>query len=225
LNPSLQRNAAIGGLDAVSNLVRQSKVIDEIYFERKAETKTQALRALTDEFRDKRIKLYSQILEFEAQLVCYFSANKVEQTVRDMIKYDSWDGMVENIQKMGELSSSDRQIIDAERMKAGFEKFDRISKSIEDGLSGLRRRWEGNVTENSYSIKPLSHIIDRDRRDILGWLSPIDSRTRQIDTLSRRQEGTGQWLFEDPAFKRWLCGAERTLWCCGIRMSYFVFLS
>jgi hypothetical protein len=97
LNPSLQRNAAIGGLDAVSNLIRQSKVIDEIYFERKAEIKTQALRALTDEFRDKRIKLYSQILEFEAQLVCYFSTNKVEQTVRDMIKYDSWDGIVENI--------------------------------------------------------------------------------------------------------------------------------
>jgi hypothetical protein len=157
--------------------------------------------------------------------VCYFSTSKVEQTVRDMIKYDSWDEMVKNIQKMGELSSSDRQIIDAERMNAGFEKFDRISKSIEDGLLGLRRRWEGNVTENSYAIKPLSHIIDRDRRDILAWLSPIDSRTKQIDTLSRRQEGTGQWLFEEPAFERWLCSAEQTLWCHGIRMSYFAFLS
>ena len=142
-----------------------------------------------------------------------------------MIKYDSWDGMVQNIQKMGELSSSDRQIIDAERMKAGFEKFDLSSRSIEEGLSELRRRWEGNVTENSDAVKPLSHIIERDRRDILGWLSPINSRTRQIDALSRRQEGTGQWLLEDLAFERWLCGAERTLWCCGIRMSFFVFLS
>jgi hypothetical protein len=126
---------------------------------------------------------------------------------------------------MGKLSRDDSQIIDAERMKAGFEKFDRISKSFEDGLSELRRRWGGNVTEKSYTIKPLTHIIDRDRRDILGWLSPIDSGTRQMDTLRRRQEGTGQWLFEEPAFERWLCGAESTLWCCGIRMSFFVFLS
>jgi len=113
-----------------------------------------------DEFRVKRIKLYSQILEFEAQLVCYFSLNKVEQTVRDMIKYDSWDGMVENIQKMGQLSEVDRQIIDAERMKAGFEKLEGgmrdalnelscISKSIEYEFSERRHQREGNVPGNS----------------------------------------------------------------------------
>jgi hypothetical protein len=111
------------------------------------------------EFRDKRIKLYSQILEFEAQLVCYFSLNKVEQTVRDMIKYDSWDGMVENIKKMGHISEDDRQIIDAERMKVGFEKLESdmqdaldklscISKSIENEFSERRHRREGNVPVN-----------------------------------------------------------------------------
>lgn len=223
MNPSQQRDAAIKGLDTVSNLIRQSKVIDEIYFEITAETKTQALRDLTGDFKKKRVELYSQILEFEARLILYFSTNKVEQTLRDMIKDDSWDARIENIRKMGELSDSDRQIIDAERMKAGFEKFDRISKSIENELSGLRRRWEGNVIQNSYTIKPLSHIVDRDRRDILGWLSPIDSRTRQIDTLSIRQEGTGKWLFEEPAFEHWVCGAERILWCFGIRMSLMPF--
>jgi hypothetical protein len=188
------------------------------------------------EFRAKRIKLYSQILEFEAQLVCYFSFNKVEQTVRDMIKYDSWDGMVENIQKMGQLSEGDRQIIDAERTKAGFEKLESgmrdalnelscISKSIENEFSERRHQREGNVPGNSDDIKALSHIIDQKRRDILTWLSPLDFGTVQISTLSRRQEGTGQWLFDDPAFERWLCGEERTLWCYGIRMSSFYFPS
>jgi hypothetical protein len=223
LNPCLERNTAIRGLDTVSDLIRRSKVIDEIYFDSKAETKTQALLALTDAFRDKRINLYSQILEFEAQLVCYFSTNKVGQILRDSIKYDSWNGKVEKIQKIGELSDSDRRIIDAKRMNAGFDKFDSISKSIGDELLELRHRWEGNITENSYTLKPLSYIIGQDRRDILGWLSGIDSRTRQIDTLSRRQEGTGQWLFEDPAFERWICGADRTLWCVGIRMLFLSF--
>jgi hypothetical protein len=198
----------------------------------RAKPKTQALQALTDDFRAKRINLYKQILEFEAQLVCYFSTSKVEQTIRDLIKYNSWDGMVEDIKKMGKLSDSDRQIIDAEKMKAGFEKLESgmqdaldelhgISKSIEAEFSTLRRREEGKLIGNSGIIKSLNHIIDRERRDVLGWLSPLDFRTTQIDTLSRKQEGTGQWLFKDPAFKRWLCGAERTLWCSGIRMSFF----
>lgn len=189
-----------------------------------------------DEFRVKRIKLYSQILEFEAQLVCYFSLNKVEQTVRDMIKYDSWDGMVKNIQQMGQLSEGDRQIIDAERMKAGFEKLESgmrdalkelscISESIENEFSERRHQREGNFPGNSDNIKALSHIIDQKRRDILTWLSRLDFGTVQINTLSRRQEGTGQWLFGDPAFERWLCGEERTLWCYGIRMSSFYFPS
>jgi hypothetical protein len=127
------------------------------------------------EFRVKRIKLYSQILEFEAQLVCYFSLNKVEQTVRDMIKYDSWDGMVENIQKMGQLSEGDRQIIDAERMKAGFEKLESgirdalnelscISKSIENEFSERRHQREGNVPGNSDNIKALSHHRSEETR-------------------------------------------------------------
>ena len=216
-------------------------MIDEIYFESAAKirAKTQALQQLADEFRVKRIKFYSQILEFEAQLVCYFSMSEVEQTVRDLIKYDSWCGMVENIKTMGELSDSDRQIIDAERMNAGFEKLetgmrdaldklDKISSDIEaiySQLSMERHQQQGNVKGTSDNIESLSHSIDRESQDMLDWLSSLDFRTSQIDTLRRRQEGTGQWLFEDPEFDHWVRGAERRLWCPGIRMSLIVYLS
>jgi hypothetical protein len=158
LNPSLERNAAIGGLDTVSNIIRQSKVIDEIYVEKAAEmsTKTEHLQALAEAFKAKRIDLYSQIIEFEAQLVCYFSTSIVEQTLQDLIKYNSWGEMVENIKKIGTLSDEDRRIIDVQRMSAGFEKLDKdmdsalvkldgISKSIEDEFSRKRHRREGKM--------------------------------------------------------------------------------
>lgn len=217
----MQWTAAIKGLDTVSSLIRQSKVIDEIYARRKADAQTEALQALADAFRDKRITLYSQILEFEARLVWYLTANRAEQTVRSMVKYDSWDGMVGDIQEMAKLSDDDRQIIDAERMKAGFEKIDCISKSIEEGFLGVRRRWEGNGTDNFIQYKATNHIAAQDRRDILSWLSPINSRISQNDTLDRRQEGTGLWLFDNPVFERWISGEEKTLWCSGIRMSFY----
>lgn len=236
MNPSLERNAAIEGLDTVSDLIRKSKVVDEIYAERAAETsaKTKNLQELAEQFKAKRLNLYSQILEFEAQLVCYFSVNMVEQTLRDLIKCDSWGEIVENIQKMARLSDEDRQIIDANTMNAGFEKLDKdmesalvrldkISKSIEDEFLEKRLRREGKVFRTSNFINILNYITDQERRDILSWLSPLDFRTTQSDTLSRRQEGTGEWLFEDPPFGRWLSGTERTLWCSGIRTLSFVF--
>ena len=160
MNPSLQRNAAIAGLDTVSNIIRQSKVIDEIYAESAEKAKTQASRELTQGFRDMRVKLYSQILEFEARLVCYFSKNKVIQAVRDLIKCDSWDKMVEDINKVDTLTRSDRQIINEEKMNEEFKILESgmqdtlhqlggISKSIEDNFTMMRRRWEGTAFRTS----------------------------------------------------------------------------
>ena len=95
----------------------------------------------------------------------------------------------------GHLSESDRQIIDVERMEAGFEelesgmrdalnKLSYISKSIENEFSERRHQREGNIPGNSDNIKALSHIIDQKRRDILAWLSPLDFGTVQKNTLT-----------------------------------------
>ena len=94
MNPSQQRNARpIQGLDTDSDLIRQSKVIVEIYFEKATErrAKSENLQDLANDFKAKRLKLYSQILEFEAQLVCHFSS-KVK-FVRESAKWDSWNEM------------------------------------------------------------------------------------------------------------------------------------
>lgn len=73
------------------------------------------------------------------------------------------------------------------------------------------------------------HSIDQESQKIVAWLSPLNFWAKQDDTLSRKQEGTGQWLFEHPAFKGWLDGTDRTLWCPGMRMlvrlQYAIFLN
>jgi serine/threonine protein kinase len=51
----------------------------------------------------------------------------------------------------------------------------------------------------------------------VAWLSPLDFRTAHNDHIARYQEGTGQWLLQDPVFKDWLQGNTKTLWCHGIR--------
>jgi hypothetical protein len=51
---------------------------------------------------------------------------------------------------------------------------------------------------------------------MMQWLSPTDFPAQQHDIISRRQEGTGQWLLDSREFKSWLQGSDRTLFCPGI---------
>jgi ankyrin repeat protein len=61
---------------------------------------------------------------------------------------------------------------------------------------------------------------DRERREkhqaILDWLTPIDYAPQQNDSISRRQEGTGQWLLNSSEFQKWLNTSKQTLFCPGI---------
>ncbi|KAF2195041.1 hypothetical protein K469DRAFT_543196 [Zopfia rhizophila CBS 207.26] len=51
---------------------------------------------------------------------------------------------------------------------------------------------------------------------ILDWLTPLDYAPQQNDFISRRQEGTGQWLLDSKEFKDWLSETKQTLFCPGM---------
>src|SRR5271154_5745592 len=57
---------------------------------------------------------------------------------------------------------------------------------------------------------------DKNRRDIANWLTPVDYGPQQSDYISRRQEGTGQWLLNSDELQEWLNTSRRTLFCPGI---------
>lgn len=58
--------------------------------------------------------------------------------------------------------------------------------------------------------------INRDNWTILNWLTPIDYASQQADFVSRRQEGTGQWLLESAEFRTLMKGDKQMLFCPGI---------
>ena len=51
---------------------------------------------------------------------------------------------------------------------------------------------------------------------MLEWLSTADFPTQQVDFISRREPGTGQWFLDSPEFDVWLKGPKSTLFCSGI---------
>ena len=53
-------------------------------------------------------------------------------------------------------------------------------------------------------------------KELLTWLAKTDYGSQQSDLLSRRQEGTGQWLLDSDEFQSWCKGDRQTLFCSGM---------
>jgi NACHT domain len=57
---------------------------------------------------------------------------------------------------------------------------------------------------------------DQKRQMLVDWLAPTDFSNQHTDFISRRQEGTGEWLLSSREYLQWRAGAQRTLLCPGI---------
>ena len=58
---------------------------------------------------------------------------------------------------------------------------------------------------------------ERNKQEVLQWLSPLDFRPKQLDTLSRRTPFTGEWLLVEEKFRSWINGSGFScLFCSGI---------
>lgn len=68
-------------------------------------------------------------------------------------------------------------------------------------------------------LNRLSHLqlLDRKRRAVTAWLSPLNFRLIHNEIFQIREEGTGQWLIDSETFKAWRDGHSDILWCPGNR--------
>lgn len=97
-----------------------------------------------------------------------------------------------------------------------------LNVSQEDELSGriadAYKRKQGRKLR-SRDPSMLDDRVHQKERAILDWLSKDDSNGRLIDLESRRAAGTGQWVFKETSFQKWLRNDYQTLWAHGIRES------
>ncbi|RYP43193.1 hypothetical protein DL768_010045 [Monosporascus sp. mg162] len=76
----------------------------------------------------------------------------------------------------------------------------------------------GNQLENVSRVvnKLDSRQRDQEHQAVLDWLPAVTYDAEQSDFISRRQEGTGQWLLDSNEFQAWLQTNKKTLFCQGI---------
>lgn len=98
----------------------------------------------------------------------------------------------------------------------------RLSLAIRDDVAKL----DDNIGSISDGIKKV-HLhqeldarrkLENDRQIVIDWLCPLNFASKQMDILTQRVEGTGQWLLEHQDFQVWRDGGNRAIGLPGIRM-------
>ncbi|PNP55551.1 hypothetical protein FNYG_15490 [Fusarium nygamai] len=77
------------------------------------------------------------------------------------------------------------------------------------------------TTDSVFAIRDSVHNLrtrqeEQEREKIINWVSDADYSLQQADFLSRREEGTGEWLIESGDFHRWMSIKKLTMFCPGV---------
>lgn len=115
--------------------------------------------------------------------------------------------------KLREIVSDIRGSLGLAMNTLHLEQLDHVSTQIEDMTIEIKKVGDDFGILNKFIV---SRHTDQESQAIIDWLSPLNFFITQKDTLRRRQDGTGEWLFEAPEFKAWLSGTEKILWCSGL---------
>ncbi|KAM3084408.1 hypothetical protein ACMFMG_001486 [Clarireedia jacksonii] len=149
-------------------------------------------------------------INIESKIVeCEESINELHDELKKiMVCKPSGVDQDDLVERKGSLNSSikDKMTEQGRRLLYPFRKSTlmRLQESIE------------HITNISDGVNAMiNQQMDKEGIKVLKWLSSLDCHSKQREILSRRQPGTGEWLFESPEFQNWINGEERFLWCSG----------
>ena len=112
------------------------------------------------------------------------------------------------LQSTEKASSSINRVLDAVSSLAELQK---SMASLGETVQNIERIALESREQESQESK------ERKKQEVLQWLSRLNFRPKQLDTLSRRTPSTGEWLLVEKKFKSWVDGGGPScLFCSGI---------
>ena len=100
-----------------------------------------------------------------------------------------------------------------ETSKANKEQFVEVRKDLATSEK-LQTRLSDGIDHLSKSDDDQKE--EKEKEDILNWLTSIDYSSQQSDFINRRTPGTGHWLLDSAEFREWVDTDSKILFCPGI---------
>ena len=221
LNPEIQKKALVEGLDYVSSLIVRFTTIEQLYHQQDPRARSlldkENLEELNRSFEAQLTRLYSQILTYQAQVVCQMCRRTFIRSGRDILKLDDWSTSLEDIKKAEAACTGISQVV-------GWEK-------LEATLEDVCRKLDHSLHEHSKQYYDLQHTADHILTGVEHF-SKEQQQWRRTDEESRclqalctstyedhkdrnpaRVPGTCLWFLKNQKFSDWLesCSSD-LLW-------------
>lgn len=171
------------------------------------------------EYRDTLKELYVRVLKFQATSVCYYSKHGALRTGLDVIKWDNWDSLLEEVKNQDLVLCQTYDILNDSRAEERFEAIYEqhrqsldVMNFISSDLSGLRLA----IKETQENEK---------QQELLQWLSSVDPSKNYNNARSKHKPHTGDWLLKNnDDFEMWKVAPNSLLWLNGKGTNSFLFV-
>ena len=211
LSPTSQTNALVDGLAYISTLIARFTVIEGHFRQYRSAFSTSSGSTGTAEldlsFEIQVTKLYSQILAYQARVVCQLPRNGLLRYGRDVLKADDWSTMLAEIKATELDCGAICDVVNAEKVNAVWHEQERQ-------MDNLLRSEE----EHSRSLQQTTDRIGADLRQGLETQKDWYRTTGEAQCLQAlctstyadhktlnpiRVAGTCQWFLNNDKFHEW----------------------
>jgi len=186
--------AAMDGLEKTTTIIHRYVAVEKVYWSGEYDAHD------AEHFEDAIIKLYCQILEYEAKSAHYFRINTPGRTLRNILKIDNWAELITKIQERASECDQFSHTI--------------FAKNILTTLNNQR--------EYIYMMEAFKEQrrIKEENREIIKWVSNVpvfdDHEYVRTEKLGRDHWNSGTWLLNDSSqFKKWKSSQQGNIWLKG----------
>ncbi|KAI0903459.1 ankyrin repeat-containing domain protein [Ustulina deusta] len=212
LNPSEQAASLAKGLDHISSLITQSWMWEDLYVRRyESESSDHKSSMLSHAaYKNTLEKLYRHILKFQATSYCYYTRKTASRLGLDILKWNEWDNMLNEIR-------------DKELGFSAIRGIWRDMKYDEECSAAATRHQEaiGHWQAIGASVLGLQDAVleaqeEKNQGEFLDWLCKVDPSEMYNSARDKHESGTCDWLVKDrEEFKTWERSPSSLLWLHG----------
>ena len=142
-------------------------------------------------------ELYSQILGYQAHVVCQLFRHQVVQYMRDVFKAVNWATLLKEIKSTDKLCKESFAVIDSSRLQQGFAKQAYRTEELHNALKSSLQALEQNtdmLMENRRTDK---------ESELLQTLYNSEYKQHKARNPDRVPD-TCQWFLQNLKYKRWI---------------------
>lgn len=202
------------GAETIAYIIDRYAVFEGLYLRTQSTAVTRLKGSLTI--------LYATVLKYLAKAKHYFEQSTPLRIIKgSLVSKRDIEKLSESIIAAQSRVNDYAAIVDAECSTEILESVATLNRAHEDKYKQLKALLEDIDAPMKRVSRQLQNIEDelesKRRAEILMWLSPepyvAHHRQNRRDVLT----GTGQWLLEDPTYKRWMNDSSSSLiWLHGM---------